>query len=61
MVVSSPIDKSHIGDRQNPTIIIIHFNSINIFLLANLTAERRITKLARERRKKQQTKNLQEI
>jgi hypothetical protein len=34
---------------------------IHIYLRANLTAQRPITKLTRERRKKQQTQNLQRI
>jgi hypothetical protein len=42
-------------------IIIIQFNSIHVYLHANLTAQMPITKLARERRKRQQTKNLQKM
>jgi hypothetical protein len=41
--------------------ISIHLNSINVYLRANLTAQMPITKLARERRKRQQTKNLQKM
>jgi hypothetical protein len=33
-------------------------NSIHVYLRANLTAQMPITKLARERRKRQQTKKL---
>jgi hypothetical protein len=42
-------------------IIIIQFNSIHVYLRANLTAQMPITTLARERRKRQQTKNLQKM
>jgi hypothetical protein len=39
----------------------IQFNSIHVYLHANLTAQMPITKLALEGRKRQQTKNLQKM
>jgi hypothetical protein len=42
-------------------MMMIQFNSIHVCLRANLTAEMPITKLALERRKRQQTKNLQKM
>jgi hypothetical protein len=38
----------------------IQLNSIHVYLRANLTAQMPITKLARERRKRQETKKLTE-
>jgi hypothetical protein len=42
---------------KHASIIEIQFNSIHIYLRANLTAQRPITKLARVRRNKNKNKN----
>jgi hypothetical protein len=52
---------THLSQQDCLPPNIIQFNSIHIYLRANLTAQRPITKLARERRKRQQTKNLQRM